>query len=228
MKLKYIGSFVLFTASLLLLMGCSSKHSALEKRSEPLAFWESNFHNEDRFTFDGFSLLDGYEGLKKRLELTEGSQTPKIQETKEGDIVITYVVFPTFELEQNSDVRGRRVEYCFYNQKFFNGKMELEFMSYEDAREYIRQKVDEISTYRDTSYEERQNETGETDGGWWVHESEEIGKSFDAVYVDRFGAALQFHAEIKGEIGIVNVIYMENLNFTLPGTKEKSVFYKNE
>ena len=198
-----------------------------ELSSKPLEFFDASFHDEEGFTFDGFSLLDEYEGLEERLELTEGSQIPKIQETKEGDIVITNVVFPMFELEQNPDVGGR-VEYRFYNRKFFNGKMELEFLSYEDAREYIRQKVDGISAYRDTSYEERQNETGETDGGWWVHESEEIGKSFDAVYVDQFGAALQFHAEIKEETGIVTVTYMENLNFTLPGTREKSVFFEEE
>ena len=90
-----------------------------ELSSKPLEFFDASFHDEEGFTFDGFSLLDEYEGLEERLELTEGSQIPKIQETKEGDIVITNVVFPMFELEQNPDVGGR-VEYRFYNRKFFN------------------------------------------------------------------------------------------------------------
>ena len=42
-----------------------------ELSSKPLEFFDASFHDEEGFTFDGFSLLDEYEGWKRGNRLTD-------------------------------------------------------------------------------------------------------------------------------------------------------------
>ncbi len=184
------------------------------KDQRPLAFFDIMCHDENGFDFDGFFLQDNYELFEKRLAVTKGARKPEITTWTECEYkgTITRVRFPEIRLKAYPGARGE-VIYQFYEGQFLEGSLCVIFPSYQEAKEYVQKRMEAVSGYRDKKYQERQEQYGITDGGWWTWETGEEGRTYEGRYVDRQHTCLSFFAEeTSEEEGYAKIQFGESIN----------------
>ena len=131
-------------------------------------------------------------------------------------------------LDDYPGVKGS-VSYQFYKGQFFEGKLWAEFPSYRAAKDYIEERMDAVSAYRDKEYEKRQEQDGITDGGWWTWETGRQGSALEGLYVDSYHTYLQFYAgEDEDYKGRVRISFGENINQNRGNWLEESAFFSSD
>lgn len=197
-----------------------------QKAEKPLAFFGAMCHDKKGFDFDGFFLRDSYELFEKRLAVTKGARKPEITTWTECEYkgTITRVRFPEIRLKAYPGARGE-VIYQFYEGQFLEGSLCVIFPSYQEAKEYVQKRMEAVSGYRDKKYQERQEQYGITDGGWWTWETGEEGRTYEGRYVDRQHTCLSFFAEeTSEEEGYAKIQFGENINREYADGRQAVIF----
>ena len=195
------------------------------KEEKPLEFFSTMCHDQKGFCFDGFSVADSYELFKKRLAATEYTENIEIKMPESEKEAYFDVVVDMLCLDGYPGAKGS-VIYRFYKGQFFQGELQAEFLSYHVAKDYIEERMDAVSVYRDKEYEKRQNRDGITDGGWWVWETGRRGSTLEGLYVDPHHTYLKFYAgeDVKYK-GHVRILFGENINPNWENWLEGSAFF---
>lgn len=215
----------LMILSILPLAGCGAKEASEPgknaddgARRTALEFFEASFHDGENFTFDGFHMLDSYKSMEERMELTKQEGSAGASEDG-ADKEVTY---PQVTVEGMPDVTAS-VEYNFHKDQFAGGSMEIDFPSYEEARDYVVEKTEKLAELQSEAARKEQEENGAGDGYSLFETEDETGVG--RAYEDGKGVYLLFQASRTAEGGHVRIFYQENLNYTLPGAREKSIYF---
>ncbi len=195
------------------------------KEEKPLEFFSTMCHDQKGFCFDGLSIADSYELFKKRLAATEYTENIEIKMPESEEEVYFDVVVDVLCLDGYPGAKGS-VIYRLYKGQFFQGELQAEFLSYHVAKDYIEERMDAVSVYRDKEYEKKQNRDGITDGGWWVWETGRRGSTLEGLYVDPHHTYLKFYAgeDVKYK-GHVRILFGENINPNWENWLEESAFF---
>lgn len=218
-------TFVLVILLCSLFCGCQRKETEKETEKEPekLAFFASDFQEEEGFCFDGLELVDSYEQFEKRLELTE--EEPVIQESENYGGKVKTVSFYQVTAEDVPDARGD-VEYSFFGDNFSGGKMQIIFSDYADAVEYVKERKAELAKHQSKDAKEQMEKEGAAYKGYTIYESESDA-SVAFCYVDDRDFCISFLANPSVDgTGEVKVFFSENIDYNRPDGLESSIYFK--
>ncbi len=175
----------------------------LELSGKPLEFFGGSFHDEEGFTFDGFTLMSDYEIFEKRMELTETEVAPRLVEqevSRKWEGFTQTVDFYQISIPGYPEAVGTLIRYNFFEKQFMNGGMTIEFPDYESAVAFLKEKDLELMS---VSVEDPEGKFSKTEGE----------NSCLFMYLDKRNIAIQMDAHITEEgKGQVSIFFSENVS----------------
>ncbi len=199
-----------------------------QKAEKPLAFFGAMCHDKKGFDFDGFFLRDSYELFEKRLAVTKGARKPEITTWLMYEEEVTTVWFSEIQLEEYPGAVGR-VMYQFCGGQFIKGYWKVAFPSYQEAKAYIQERMEETAVYQDKQYKKNQDRGGLVDGARWIWETGKNGEVMAGTYVDRQHTYLAFMTSERDDPdAYAEIQFGENINLEYREGREKSRYFSFE
>lgn len=207
-----------------------------------LSFLDAVYCRKEGYCFDGMELNDSYEEfyqkyvntgfLDSMTHVTEPAGTFVWPQWNSGKWVsrdsgvaagktILQMVDKREETEQGTvDINGY---YCFYNDGLMGAELMYTFKSGEQARSYASQLIEKLAPFHDDSAMKRAGEDDYQGYELGVVETDE--NHVRAGFVDQNGVYICVEMSAYDRGGSVEVFFRENLDYFLPGSKERSQYF---